>query len=64
MWTGEGWKRTRRILGVSSFLAAFALEAGLHVNLPIGIYGIIGGLLGLDILSGVLADMRPGNGQR
>lgn len=61
MWTGDGWKKTRRVLGVGAFVGSFALEATLHVGLPIGIYGIIGGLLGLDILSGVLNDLRPGS---
>lgn len=57
MWTGEGWKQTRRGLGVSAFVAAFALEAGLHVGLPIGIYGIIAGLLGLDVLADALGNL-------
>lgn len=61
MWTGDGWKKTRRVLGVAGFLASFGLEAGFHVGLPIGVYGIIAGLLGLDILAGALADLRPGN---
>lgn len=63
MWSGDGWKRTRRVLGVAAFLSSFILEATLHVNLPLGIYGIIGGLLGLDILTGALNDWRP-NGER
>lgn len=63
MWTGDGWKRTRRILGLTGFLVAFGLEAGFHVGLPIGIYGIIGGLLGLDIVASALGDLRPGGRQ-
>jgi uncharacterized oligopeptide transporter (OPT) family protein len=63
MWSDDGWKKTRRMLGVSTFLGAFALEAGFHVGLPIGVYGIIGGLLGLDILTGALNDLRTGNGK-
>lgn len=63
MWEGKGWKRLRRILGVTAFVAAFALEAGFHVSLPIGIYAIIGGLLGLDILAGALNDLSPGSGR-
>jgi hypothetical protein len=55
VWTGDGWKRTRRLLGVSTFVAAFALEAGFHVGLPVGIYGIIAGLLGLDVLADALS---------
>jgi len=51
------------VLGVAAFLSSFILEATLHVNLPLGIYGIIGGLLGLDILTGALNDWRP-NGER
>lgn len=62
MWTGEGWKITRRVMGAGAFVAAFGLEAGFHVGLPIGIYATIGGLLGLDILTGVLNEWRPGNG--
>jgi len=64
VWSGDGWKKTRRILGVAAFLSSFILEATLHVNLPLGIYGIIGGLLGLDILTGALNDLRPGTGER
>lgn len=59
MWTGEGYKRTRRILGVTAFVAAFGLEAGFHVGLPTGIYVTIGGLLGLDVLTGVLNEWGP-----
>ena len=61
MWSGDGWKRTRRILGVVAFAVAFVLESSFHVGLPIGIYGIIAGLLGLDIITGALADLRNGN---
>jgi len=57
VWTGEGWKRTRRLLGVSAFVAAFSLEAGFHVGLPVGIYGIIAGLLGLDVLADALSSL-------
>lgn len=64
MWSGEGWKQTRRFLGVSAFIAAFGLEAGFHVGLPIGIYGIIAGLLGLDVLAEALANLRVGNGRK
>lgn len=64
MWSGDGWKRTRRALGVSAFVAAFALEAGFHVGLPIGIYGIIAGLLGLDILSDALGQIRVNGGRK
>lgn len=63
MWIGDGWKRTRRLLGVTGFVVAFGLEARFHVGLPIGIYGIIGGLLGLDYLAEALASFRV-NGRR
>lgn len=63
MWTGDGWKRTRRLLGVTAFVTAFGLEAGFHVGLPIGIYGIIAGLLGLDWLADALAGLRVGGRQ-
>lgn len=64
MWVGDGWKRTRRLLGVLGFVAAFGLEAGLHVGLPIGIYGILAGLLGLDIVVNALAELRGSGGQK
>ena len=60
MWTGEGWKKTRRMLGVAAFCAAFGLEAAFHVGLPIGIYGLITGLLGLDVISEGLNSLGGG----
>jgi len=60
VWSGDGWKQTRRALGVLTFVAAFGLEAGFHVGLPIGIYGIIAGLLGLDVLGDALGSLRVG----
>jgi hypothetical protein len=64
VWLGDGWKRTRRLLGVLGFIAAFGLEAGFHVGLPIGIYGIVAGLLGLDIVVNALEELRNGIGGR
>lgn len=60
MWSGEGWKKTRRMLGVVAFCAAFGLEAGFHVGLPIGIYGLITGLLGLDVIAEGLSTLGGG----
>lgn len=60
MWSGEGWIRTRRQLGVASFLGLFVAEIGFHVGVPIGLYGLIASLLGLD----VLADLLVGLGVR
>lgn len=58
MWTGDGWKRTQRQLGVIGLAACFAAEVGLQTNVPIGIYTIIGGLLGLDVLAEALGRLR------
>ena len=60
MWQGEGWIRTRRQLGVLSFVSLFVVEVGFHIGVPIGVYGIISGLLGLDILAEALAGIRVG----
>lgn len=59
MWLGEGWQKTRRQLGVVLIIAAFAVESGLHANLPIALYGAITGLLGLDILAEALSNLQP-----
>lgn len=56
-WSGEGWGRTQRQLGVGGLILCFVL-AGLHVEVPIGIYSMIGGLLGLDILVEALDRVR------
>lgn len=64
MWQGEGWVRTRRQLGASMLVAAFVLEAWAHVGLPIALYGVIAGLLGLDILAGALAQIPSGTKNR
>jgi hypothetical protein len=51
VWLGEGWLRTRRILGVTGLVVAYALEATIpSVDLPITVYSSIWGLLGLDVL--------------
>lgn len=51
------------MLGVSAFVVAFGLEAGLHVDLPIGLYGLIAALLGLDTLADALGGLRVGGGK-
>lgn len=58
MWQGEGWQRTRRQLGVFSFLVCLALEAIFHANIPITVYSVIGGLLGLDLLAEALTNLQ------
>jgi hypothetical protein len=45
---------------VLGFVALFVAEVGFHVGVPIGLYGMIAGLLGLD----VLAEALPGKGER
>ena len=62
MWTGEGWIRTRRQLGVLSFVILLVAEVGYHVGVPIGLYGMIAGLLGLDVLVDALSGLRVGGG--
>lgn len=60
MWTGEGWVRTRRQLGVAGLVVLFVAELGFHVGIPIGLYGLVSGLLGLDVLVEALAGLRVG----
>ncbi len=60
MWTGEGWTRTQRQLGVFLLLALVVADAGFGVRVFVGIYGIIATLLGLDVIAGALANNRPG----
>lgn len=50
MWEGRGWQRTQRQIGVAGLVALFVAEVGLNASVPIGLYSIIGGLLGLDLL--------------
>lgn len=38
----------------------FAAELGFHVGVPIGIYGLVAGLLGLGELVEALSGIRPG----
>ena len=59
MWTGEGWTRTQRKLGVAGLVVSYVLEAVFPaVNVPIAIYSILGGLLGLDILVDALERLK------
>lgn len=58
MWEGAGWKRTQRQLGVLFLGAAFLAEVFLDAEIPIGVYSIVGGLLGLDILVEALNGLR------
>ena len=59
MWTGDGWQRTQRQLGVFGLLTAFVVEVGFGANVPIAIYSIIGGLLGLDVIVEALDRIKP-----
>lgn len=58
MWSGEGWTRTQRIIGVCGLVALFVCEAALDADIPIGLYSIVGGLLGLDLLIEALDRFR------
>lgn len=60
MWTGDGWIRTRRQLGVAGFIGLFVAEVGFHIDVPIGLYGLIASLLGLDVLADALSGIRVG----
>jgi len=44
----QDWKTTRRILGVAGFVYLLAVEGLTDVQLPLPLYGVIAGLLGLD----------------
>lgn len=63
MWTGDGWIRTRRQLGVLGFVGLFVSEVGFHIGVPIGLYGLIASLLGLDVLADALSGLRVGRGK-
>jgi hypothetical protein len=58
VWQGEGWARTQRILGVAGLIALFGAEVGLNADIPIGLYSIVGGLLGLDLLVEALDKLK------
>jgi hypothetical protein len=60
MWTGDGWIRTRRQLGVAGLISLFVAEIGFHVGVPIGLYGLVASLLGLDVLVDALSSLRVG----
>lgn len=60
MWLGEGWTKTRRIAGLIGLFAFGALDSSLtSFNVPVALYTLIGGLLGLDVLSEALDRVRP-----
>jgi hypothetical protein len=58
VWEGDGWKRTQRQLGAFFLLLLGGAEVFLDADIPIGMYSIVGGLLGLDILVEALANLR------
>lgn len=58
MWEGDGWKRTQRQLGVFCLALLFVGEFVFDAEIPIGLYSIVGGLLGLDILVEALGKLR------
>lgn len=61
MWAGEGWKRTRRQLGFFGFIICGGLDISLHLGVPLPVYGIVGGLLGLDVINaGIDAAKKQG----
>jgi hypothetical protein len=47
---------------VAGFLVLLVAEVGFHVGVPIGCYGLIASLLGLDVLADALADLRVSGG--
>jgi hypothetical protein len=60
VWTGDGWTRTRRQLGASGFIALFVAPIAFHIDLPIGLYGVVAALLGLGELVETLGSIRVG----
>lgn len=64
MWTGEGWTRTRRQLGVIGLTVLFIAELGFHIGVPIGLYGMVAGLLGLGELVEALGSFRVGGNSK
>lgn len=60
MWTGEGWNRTQRQLGVFLLLILVVLDAAFHIRVFIGVYGIVASLLGLDVVLDALGSKWPG----
>lgn len=60
MWTGDGWVKTRRIAGLIGMFGFAALDSALTAfNVPVAVYTLIGGLLGLDVLGDALEKVRP-----
>lgn len=58
MWTGEGWTRTQRVLGVVGFVVAATADSATNITVPVAVYTVLGGLLGLDVLLEALEKMR------
>lgn len=58
MWEGDGWKRTQRQLGVIGLVVLFVVELAFRVDVPIGLYSLVAGLLGLDILLEALGKVK------
>lgn len=58
MWSGEGWTRTQRIVGVVGLGLGFAAEVGLNADIPVAYYTIVGGLLGLGVLMEALEKLK------
>lgn len=58
MWQGEGWTRTQRVLGLVGFIVAAVADSALPLQVPVVVYTILGGLLGLDVLIEVLDKLR------
>lgn len=63
MWTGDGWVRTRRQLGVAGLVVLFVAQLVFHVDVPIGLTGLVASLLGLDLLADALTGLRVGGGK-
>lgn len=58
VWSGEGWSRLQRQIGVTGLIALFGAEVFLKADIPVGLYSIVGGLLGLDLLVDALDGLR------
>jgi hypothetical protein len=62
MWSGEGWKRTQRQLGVLVLVAAFIAEVVFGAEVPVAIYSIVIWLLGLDVVVEGIDKLKGGRG--
>lgn len=58
MWTGEGWQRTQRQLGVLGLIVAFVLDAGFGVSVSFTVFSAILWLLGADVLAEALGRLK------